>query len=74
MQVSVVNSYEAASLAVEVIKLRKVDCRKTNVGLYRTACQAVLKCQDYNVLQITPSLPCQLMEIQLEQPWHRPIS
>lgn len=25
MQVRVVNSYEAASLAVEVIKLRKVD-------------------------------------------------
>lgn len=28
MQVSVVNSYDAASLSVEVIRLRKVDCKK----------------------------------------------
>lgn len=30
MQVKVVNSYEAASLSVDVIKLRKVDYRKNH--------------------------------------------
>lgn len=48
MQVSVVNSYEAASLSVAVIKLRKVDCKINFVILYRTVYQARL--QDYNIL------------------------
>lgn len=40
MQVRVVNSYEAASLSVEVIKLRKVDCfqKKNKNGQFVKGC------------------------------------
>lgn len=58
MQVKVVNSYEAASLSVDVIKLRNVDYKKYN------QLEHVLTIKD--MAQLVSLLPCRLRGIRSE--------